>query len=138
MKKPFILSEESADKQVDMFCEYYDIDRSECAESQAEAVETSIKKISKAIRRGTVEISLNDDEDIIVTQTIPLKDESETKIVYGALSGKNKKAMSKQEDYGKIYALLGSLSGLGDTAISKLKGAHLSVAECIGMLFLQV
>lgn len=138
MKKEFKLSEESAETQIDIFCDYYDIDRNELPESQAEAVDTSIKKISRAIRYGTVEISLNDDDDAVVTQIVQTKDGSETKIVYGVLSGKNKKAMSKQEDYGKIYSLLGSLSGLGETAISKLKGAHLSVAECIGMLFLQV
>lgn len=138
MKKEFIISEEVAEAQVDLFCNYYDIDLSDSAESQKEAVETARKKIIRAIRFGEMEISLDDEDDPIIKQMIPIKGGGTTDIEYGVLSGKHKKAMTKQEEFGKMYSLLGSLSGLGETAISKLKGRHLSTAECIGMFFLQV
>jgi len=46
----------------------------------------------------------------------------------------------KQADdhYGKAYALMGSLSSLGEDAIKQLKSVDLSLAEVLGLIFLSV
>lgn len=127
----FILSEESAAEQLELFMDYYDVDMNDIPTAQRDAVDIACRKVSKAIRRGKIEIRNTD--GLQVVQMV-----KETELVYGELTGRAKIAMGDKTDYGKIYALLGSLSGAGETAIQKLKGADLSIAECIGMLFLQV
>jgi hypothetical protein len=93
-------------------------------------------KILRAIRRGLIEIGTDTDGNIKVTQNI-----AEDKIDYAVIAGKHKVAMKDKSDtdnYGKIYALMGSLSGLGETAIQKLKGVDLGLVESLGGFYLQV
>jgi hypothetical protein len=45
----------------------------------------------------------------------------------------------KEDDhYHRMYALAGSLNGLGATGMSQLSELDMSAAECIGFIFLQV
>ena len=136
------ISEEVAKEQFEQFCEYYDFDAEDAtAEDVRVALDAATARIIKAIMRGRLEVK-DVDGDITVRQVLkhPMGDVSE--LSYGVLTGKAKIAMEKkkkQDDHhGKIYALLGSLSGLGEGAISSLRGADLSTAECVGMVFLQV
>jgi len=129
------ISEKVARDQLDILMKYYDIELDEFEDDQKKAVDQSIKKLIKAIRRGQLEIK-NDDE-LKVTQHMKKGGEP---ILYNVLSGKNKTAMANKKDtdyHGRIYAMLGSQSGLGETAIQSLTGSDLSVAESLGILFLQ-
>lgn len=135
-KKEFKLSEESAEEQLNLFFEYYDIDISDYPESQIDGINTSLSKLKKGIRKGRVEFK-EENGTMEVIQYI----NEETTLVYGELSGRTKLAMknkSENDNYGRLFALLGSLSGAGEAAIAKLKGVNLSLAECIGLLFLQI
>ena len=129
----YVLSEESAAEQIDLFMEYYEVDLEDIPEALADGVAAAKAKVEKAIRKGRVEI--RDGEGLEIMQKI---NGGKSEVVYGELTGKAKIAMGDKTDYGKIYALLGALAGIGETAIQKLRGADLSTAECIGMLFLQV
>ncbi|MCK4499839.1 hypothetical protein KAU11_05035 [Candidatus Babeliales bacterium] len=131
-----VLSEESAQDQLELFFEYYDMEVEDIHDDQAKALEMSISRIIKSIRKGKLEFA---ETDSILKITQHLK--NGTTIVYGEISGKTKLAMKSKLDtdnYGKIYSLCGSLTGIGEAGISKLKGADLSLCECIGALFLQV
>lgn len=130
------VSEESAQEQLDSFFQHYDIDIADMPKEQAEAINGALNRIKRAIRSGKVEI-----DGSVIKQTLINPAGEVSEIIYGELTGQSKMAMdSKKADsqYGRCYALLGSLSKLGEGAIVKLRGADLSIAECIGLLFLQV
>ena len=129
------LSEDAARDQLDKFFDYYDVDLDIIPEKQVEAVNASIDRIVRGIRKGKLEIV--EGENLKIIQHV----KDETTLEYGELSGRTKVAMGKKSDTdynGRIYALCGSLTGIGEAGILKLKGADLSLCECIGALFLQV
>ena len=135
--RDFKLSEESAKDQLQVFYDHYDIDLDSLPEDGKANLKLATDRLVRAIRTGHLEFM----KDGTIKQILrsPLGECPE--IIYGELSGNNKLAMKSKATtdlYGRIYALLGSLSGLGETAITKLKGADLSIAESVGILFLQV
>jgi hypothetical protein len=140
-KQDFKLSEEAAENQFDLFLDFYDIDIPSIGHKDLKAgLETSKLKIIRAIRKGRLEITEND-TGVIVVQHITDREGNGDTITYGVVAGKHKVAMKDKADtdnYGKIYALMGSLSGLGETAIQKLQGVDSGIVECLGGFYLQV
>lgn len=128
------VSRESAETQIDLFFEYYDIELSDFPEEQRKALEGARRKIIRAIMHGRLEVSV--DEVIEVTQHLKSGDV----LKYAELSGKSKAEMGKAGDdnYAKIYGLVGSLTSAGSTGIQALKGKDLGLAESMGTLYLQV
>lgn len=131
-----VISREVAEEQLDLFLDYYDLEIDDFAnEAMKEQFETSCNKLIKAIMKGHLEVK--EDSDLYVTQIL----RNGESMNYAVVSGKHKIAMKGKKDtdgYGKIYTLIGSITSLGETAISKLKGVDLSIAECLGFLYLQV
>ena len=134
------ISEESAKEQFQIFLDYYGLDEDDFDDSDVKAgMSLSRKKLTRAIRKGMLEIS--NDKKLVVTQHLKAPKGEISVINYRIVNGTSKismKSKSSKDTYGKIYALLGSLSDLGDMAIQKLEGADLGVAESLGTLFLQV
>ena len=130
------ISEDAAREQLDALFEYYEIETDELPDAQKKATEAAGLKLLKAIRIGRLEIDLDDDDIIRIKQNI----RNGEPLIYREIDGKAKVAMSRKDDgdaYGKAYAMMGSLCGLGETAIISLKSHDLSVVECLGMVFLQ-
>jgi len=136
------LSKENAQKQLNTLLEYYDLDLDDISdETVYKAIESSCNKLLKAIRKGRIEIK-EENETINVYQHLkkPVS-EGKTTIVYKEIDGRSKIAMkdnSETDYHGKIYSFLGGLSGEGADVIMVLKGVDISIAECLGALFLQV
>lgn len=132
-----MISKEVAKEALDSFYDYYEIDMNDLDDDLKMAVAGEVqRKLIKALQSGRLQIS-----GASVKQTLKNPPGEVTEITYGELTGKAKIAMkgkAEADHYGRIYALLGSLSGLGETAITGLKGPDLSLAECVGVLFLQV
>lgn len=135
----FRISEEVAEDTFNLLLDYYDLDPEDFdSESQLTVFNVAKRRIVKAIRRGDVEV--NNDDGIRVMQHLRCTSSDET-LEYAELTGKNKLAMEKdkdQEGYGRIYALVGSMTSKGKHGISQLRGKDLSVMECLGAIFLQV
>lgn len=137
------ISAEMADEQLNLFFEYYDIDENEINDEDIKRGMISARnKLHRAIMQGRLEI-LEELDSLVIRQTIkrPPKGLTSNPIVYKELDGTAKIAMKDRktaDQYGKIYALLGKLSGEGIVVIQQLKGADLSVAEMLGVLFLTV
>lgn len=135
------LSEKSADDIFDKLLDHYDVDVSLIADESAKrGAIAAHNKIKDAIRKGKVEIEWDEDETPTIIQHL-YKPVIESPVRYGEIDGRAKIAMkdcSETDNYGKIYALLGGVSKRGQAEIIKLKGRDLSIAECIGALFLQV
>jgi len=132
MSKEFLLTEKDAQGQIDEFLGFYDFDVEDIDDTKSRAnVKQAIKSLVKQIHRGRVEFSPNG----TIVQTM----ENGQKLNYSVLGGENKSAMKGDTDdyYGRLYSLVGSLTGIGQTAIRKLTGIDLSIAEGIGLLFLQ-
>jgi hypothetical protein len=140
------ISEESAKAQIDLLIDYYDIDMNDFEgleeTEKAEVVMVGIlKKLERAIRRGRLEITDTDGEPIIRQLLRSKYGSGKTEIVYKPVTGQAKVAMGRKKENdqtGRIYALLGSLSGDGESTFLGLKGADLVLAENLGLVFLLV
>jgi hypothetical protein len=115
--------------------DYYDIEFDDIVNEQGkEGAETAVNKLKRAIRNGRLEIEEDPEKGLIVIQHT-----KKTVIKYGEISGKSKMEADKHKgNHSRLYAILGSLSGLGVDAIAKLKGKDLGLAECIAVVFLVV
>jgi hypothetical protein len=139
-KSKYKISAEVAREELDKLFDYYDLDPSDITDDkQLSAFEGAQAKLIKVMRLGRLEIV----EECNIVQTLknPGTDGGAVTVTYGELSGRAKMEMGKKSEtdhHGRMYALLGSLSGLGDAGIAKLKGADLSVAECLGLVFMLV
>ena len=81
-------------------------------------------------------ISFKEDEDGF---SIILHKKIGDPITFKELDGYAKTEMSKKksdDEYGRIFALMGKMSGLGEHAVKKLKGPELSLVEAIGTTLL--
>lgn len=128
------ISAESADAIFEDFLKYYEIDLNEIQGNQRRATESAISKIKKSIMDGQIEIM--DDHFTIV---VHLRNAQRLEI--RELDGKAKVEMGKRENedlHGRLYAMMGSLSGLGFNAIQSLRGPDLTRVESLGIVFLLV
>lgn len=134
-KQDYALSEEVATEQITMLLDYYDIDPSRITnEEQASQLERMLDHLRDLVRSGTVDITRDAKEKVIVTQTLTSGDV----VTYGELTARAKLAMDKvpeNERYRRIYALMGSLSGIGSAAIEKYPVKDLATVELLGAVF---
>lgn len=135
----FKLSDEVAQDQLSILFDYYDLCIEDCTDGMAEALKGASKRLIKSIRRGNLEIS--QDDGLTVTQNLVRPPAGAKTITFRVIDGKAKIAMADKKDsdnYGKIYAMMGSLSGIGETGIKALRGQDLSLVESLGTVFLAV
>lgn len=127
------ISHEVAEKQLQDFIDYYDIDISHIElETQRSAVRGACDKLVRAIEAGRLELDAD-----CGTAKIHLK--KGAVLTCCELSGKAKVEMSRRPEgdmHGRIYALIGSLSGIGFNGIQELTGRDLVVVENLGIVFL--
>jgi plasmid stabilization system protein ParE len=135
-EEKYTLSQETAQAELKKMFDYYeiDIDGIETPELK-KAIQAGYDRLIKAVRLGRLEVKA--ENGIQVIQTLKSGD----KITYREIDGVAKTEMAGKDEkdyYGKSYALMGSLSGLGETAIKKLRGVDLSLCEVLGLIFLSV
>ena len=135
-EEKFKLSEESATAEFNKILDCYDIDpEKDFTSDMKDAYEQLKIKIVKAIRTGRLNVK-NDSDGMKLVQTLK---NGTTTITYNEISATAKMAMasaSKDDSFGKVYEVMGSLSGLGSAAITQLKGSDLIICESLGTLFL--
>lgn len=135
--KNYILSKQNAKQELQKMFDYYEIDIDDIEDKEVKrAIQNGYNRLIKAVRLGRLEIKT--EEGIKVIQTTK---DGKAKIEYREIDGVAKTEMAGKADndhYGKAYSLMGSLSGMGESAIKKLKGVDLSLAEVLGLIFLSV
>jgi len=132
-KNEEVLSAESARTELDRLYEYYEVEIDSKNQDQTEAIEHYEPVILKGLRMGFIEFDETDGFTVIQ------KLRSGEVLKYKEMNGQAKITMDRKkenENLGKCYALLGSLSGMGENAIKKLKGPDLTRAENIGAMLL--
>ena len=136
------LSEESAREQADLLLDYYDIDIEDRFKDEElrTSFEATVDTLVSHIRKGRIVITLSDG-DLQVTQNLKfVKEGDATTISYAVLSVRHKQQsdMAKEKRYTRLVVLMGSVSGLGEKGLSKLKGSDMSAMECLGAVFSNV
>jgi plasmid stabilization system protein ParE len=131
----YILSKDAAEMEVEKIFDYYDIDIDEIEDKeQKKIIKMNYERLIKSIRMGRVEVKIEGGLKVIHH----LKDESET-LTYSAPNAEAKMAMAgcdPNDNYGKIYNLMGSCSKMGLGAIKKLPANELPIVEVLGAIFL--
>jgi hypothetical protein len=145
-KKEYLLSEEVARDQVMSFLEFYDIDVEKIEDKkQYDGMISIFNKLVEFIRAGLIEFKKENGSIKIIQYIGGQGTKTSTgeieMITYGEISGKNKvecDGYGEKDTYSRMYALMGSLSGLGEAGIKLLKGLDLSVVECLSALYLNI
>jgi hypothetical protein len=135
-RKPadYTLSEEAATDQVVKLLTYYDINTETFPDEAKVQFERALDTITDHVRRGTLEVMTDPQGRVTVIQNLTNGD----KLTYGELGAKHKLAMDRVkqgENYHRLYALMGSLCGLGSGVIEKLPARDLSVVEVLAAVF---
>lgn len=137
-KIDYVVSEEVAIDQVNELLEYYDIDPSGLSggdEEVSDAFEKALDHVCRAFRTGALSIEQDKDGFPRVIQTLS---DGSTSLNYGEVSAKAKIVMEKFSStagYSRIYAFMGSLTGVGKAGIEKLGPRDLAVVEVLGTVF---
>jgi ABC-type Fe2+-enterobactin transport system substrate-binding protein len=133
------LSQETAESAVQELIQFYGVDVDALPDrKQQRSVEAAMSKLVDYYRMGLLE-NVRDGAVMKVKQHFANPPGDVREITYGQMSGKHKLASDGYDEddrYARIYAILGSLAGLPDTAISALSGVDLSAAEDLGLVFL--
>lgn len=138
VKNKNIISEESAEEQLELLKDFYDIDPDCFVSEKKEAIEAALSKITSSIRKGKVEIT-HEEEGVSVKQLLTYPAGETTSLIYSPVTGLDKMELDKQKDganYARMYSLLGKMSKVGKDGIASLKGSDVSTAECLGAIFL--
>lgn len=128
------ISRESAEEQLQEFCSYYDIDEKSLNDEKSKSFANHKEKFVNAIMNGRLEFRRDKNDDIEIVQTVGRAGTEQ--VVYGSQVGKAFTTMKKYDEKdgpGRVYAVLGSLSGLPADAISQLKPSDLKTAFAIGL-----
>jgi hypothetical protein len=132
------ISKESAQEQLALFVDSGVTELEDITDDAArKGIEVAHNGLRRAIRRGLLEISVDKEANLIIIQHL-VRSTVKT-ITYKEMTGEAKLQMAKvanNDNYSRMYAILGYLSGLGIDAIKLLKGVDLSVAECLSAVFL--
>ncbi len=138
MVEEYIISEESANKQFELFCDYYGLDIKETIDAHGEdgkrAVLNQINKFKNAIRRGRISVENDSNNELIVRQILsfPIGEGSIKELIYYPLTGRaaieQEIGLNGSEIAKKTCQLLGYLSRIGKTPIESLKGKDWALA----------
>ena len=138
----FIASKETAKNEIKKMLDYYEIDIEEIEDKKVkDAIKASYERLVKAVRRGRLEIKMESGQINIIQRTRPDENGKSKTIEYREIDGTAKcEADNYPADayYQRAYAVMGSLSGMGEIAIKKLKSVDLSLVEVLGLIFLSV
>ena len=140
----YILSKEAAESEVKKILKYYELDIDDIEDKeQKKFIKANYDRLIKAARLGRLEVKI--EKGISVIQHCRLFDEKGNSnalgeiITYKEINGEAKSATAGKEAtdfYGRIYAVMGSLSGIGEDGIKKMRGVDLSLCEVLGAIFL--
>ena len=135
----YVLSKQGAETEIQKIFDYYEIDPDEIEDKdQKKFVKANFDRVIKAARLGRLEV-MNDEKGFRVIQHLRDDKDRSNSLTYREIDGNAKTATAGKDEkdfYGRIYAVMGSLSGLGEGGIKKLKGVDLSLCEVLGAIFL--
>lgn len=131
------ISIENAEVEVKKILDYYDIEVEEGDTLLARMVQGLVKAVSK----GLVEVAV-DGDGIVIQQHLVRPVGTLKTIKYNEITGACKRATGRIKEegdvYGKIYALLAAMAHESSSVFDRMRAPDISIAEKLGMIFLQV
>jgi hypothetical protein len=131
-------SKESAREMFDKFLERFRIEIDDIEDNQVKSlIKSNMPRIIKAIRRGDLVFSEVEGKYTITLNRV----DGKTALDFNVPGAVAKKAMGEKlttDFYGRIYAMMGSACGMGESAIDKLDPVDLSIVEVLGSIFLSI
>ena len=149
-KREFIISEENAQIQLDLFHDWYAIDAKDLEDAAKSgggvaAVKLLERKLFNAIRWGSVEISEDSTKSgeptLLVKHKLERPIQGVEIIEYKEVTGNARAAIKPGDDVNdtaRMYQFLGVLSGQGAGVYRGLRGADVGITDALGFLFFQV
>lgn len=138
VKKPIVISAESAYALLVRLGDYYDIEPDMLDNDQKKNLSQINDRLIGYIRKGRLDIKFTDAGAPSFVQTLKF---SKQTIRYSGVSAKAKTEMGSKETTnhnGRIYAMMGALSDVGEDGILELEGVDMSVVETLGAFFMIV
>ena len=136
-KQEYKLGEEAALDNLGLLLERYRIDVEKIRDDdERRSFESVLERTTEHIRLGLVEVKISEGK-LIVAQHLASGSVLEYQEI-GCSAKRMTDGYKSDERYAMICALMGSLSGIGEAGIEKLKGIDMSVMECLGAIFLKV
>jgi hypothetical protein len=142
-KRKLDISYEAAENELDVFLDYYDIYPEEMVkEDEKDNLLSALENIIIHIRAGLISFETTKDGDVNVIQKLKNAPEgTKQTAIYESINIPNAKVQMKNakndDQYGKMYALMGCLSGSGAQWVKSRKGVDYKVMEALSVLFLQ-
>jgi hypothetical protein len=134
MENENVIDKVSADKQVKMLMDYYDIDLSILKETMKSIpIDFIIKKLTKHVEKGLIEIA-DSDNGVCVKQFLKKSIGPISVLEYGSIGSKSATAIDgipSTESERKKQVFLGVLCKKGPDVISDLEGKDWIVAETV-------
>jgi hypothetical protein len=140
-----IISKDNAAKQLKRLFDFYevDIDDYEGIKVKGTNVKKALgfakKKLFKAIRKGRIEIGVDDLKRLSIIQHLTGAYKTLKTIEYKPLRLEDKNVMGNEDsenDNAQMYALLASMSRTDPDIFKALEGVDGTTAECLGSFFL--
>ena len=122
------ISQESAEEQISLLEDHYEMEASEDCSIGKESYIKIRNRLVKHITKGRLEIT-NDEGALVVKQIIKTS-EGDQELIYSEIGATAKLEMDKVSgNVAGMYAMAGSLTGKGFKYITKLKGKNLHLVE---------
>ena len=142
IEKKQLISEESAKEQLDILMDYYDIDKDDLENEEGpEAVQTLMNGLVRAIKNGRLEIKVDSELKLVVTQHLKHAPGDIDTVDYNIVGQKARLAMDRvksTKEQERMCAFMGSLSGLGVQGVSSLVGKDMGTMNRLATLFSMV
>lgn len=137
-KRKSVLDRDTAEKQVDMLFEFYDIDPEFIVERLQDPVESHRLGLIKAVMRGRLSIEENED-GITVTQILKNEVMEKSRLVYREIDSRALAASRRGESVQEtMFFLLAALAKVDSDVYDEMHPEDRSVAKDLGNLFLMV
>lgn len=133
----FKISEESATAQIVDILSYYDIDPDTLGgidDKAGLALEAALDTLAKVVREGRLEATRDANGKLSIKWILS---DGKTTMEIAEVTAHKKMVLDgfkEGQNYGRLYAFMGALCGVGTDGIKRLSPADLSTAECLGTL----
>lgn len=134
-----VISQEVAAGQIQQMLDFYGFYVEDLADPVRPAIESVLKQIERGVRLGLLEIEVSDDSCEIKQHLKKPISGIPNPIVYRPPAGRSTIAIKDSgNNYENMYAFLGALCGEGPSIFLPMIGKDLSLAQALGVFFLQV
>lgn len=134
-----LISEETAQNQIDQLFEYYGCDLKNLPGDQQELLVNPVNRIRSALMVGRLVFEFGDQLAIIQRLEGEYKKTPDKQIKYAEVTARARRAIpdpgGSANHYSRMYALLQAISGMSHSQFDEMRRGDLALAESLAALF---